>query len=85
VFATAVLPERETWVVEDDGAVVALMVLEPGWIDQLYVDPTYTGSFWVRAWSILPTSSTPTASTCGLSRRIALAVPAIIRAVAGPA
>ena len=42
-FATTVLPERETWVIEDEGAVVALMVLEPGWIDQLYVEPMYTG------------------------------------------
>jgi GNAT superfamily N-acetyltransferase len=42
-FATVVLPERETWVIEYDGAIVALLVLEPEWIDQLYVDPDYTG------------------------------------------
>ena len=42
-FATIVLPERETWVIEDERAVVALMVLEPGWIEQLYVDPMHTG------------------------------------------
>jgi GNAT superfamily N-acetyltransferase len=43
-FATVVLPQRETWVIdEDDGAIVALLVLEPGWIDQLYVDPRRTG------------------------------------------
>jgi len=41
-FATVVLPERETWVIDCDGAVVALLVLEPGWIDQLYVDPDCT-------------------------------------------
>lgn len=43
-FATVVLPERETWVIDDDrGEIVALLVLEPGWIDQLYVDPRHTG------------------------------------------
>jgi GNAT superfamily N-acetyltransferase len=44
-FATVVLPERETWVIDDDhGEIVALLVLEPGWIHQLYVDPHFTGS-----------------------------------------
>ena len=42
-FATTVLPERDTWVIDADGAIVAVMVLEPGWVDQLYVDPTYMG------------------------------------------
>jgi GNAT superfamily N-acetyltransferase len=43
-FATVVLPERETWVIDsDDGGIVALLVLEPGGIDQLYVDPRHTG------------------------------------------
>jgi len=42
-FATVVLPQRETWVVEVDRQIVALLVLEPGWIDQLYVDPRYFG------------------------------------------
>jgi GNAT superfamily N-acetyltransferase len=43
-FATVILPERETWVIDDDhGEIVALLVLEPGWIDQLYVDPRHTG------------------------------------------
>ena len=43
-FATVVLPERETWVIDgDDGEIVALLVLEPGGIDQLYVDPRHTG------------------------------------------
>jgi GNAT superfamily N-acetyltransferase len=43
-FAEVVLPERETWVVDDDnGEVIAVLVLEPGWISQLYVDPRYTG------------------------------------------
>ena len=38
-----VLSERETWVIEHDDTVVALLVLEPGRIDQLYVDPDFTG------------------------------------------
>jgi len=38
-----VLVERDTWVIADGGAIVAVLVLEPGWIDQLYVDPAFTG------------------------------------------
>jgi GNAT superfamily N-acetyltransferase len=42
-FATVVSRQRETWVVEVRGAVAAVLVLLPGWIDQLYVDPDHTG------------------------------------------
>lgn len=42
-FEAVVLPEREVWVAEDDGAVVALLVLDDAWIDQLYVEPGHTG------------------------------------------
>jgi GNAT superfamily N-acetyltransferase len=42
-FAKVVLPTREVWVAEDDGAVKGLLVLEDEWIDQLYVDPGDTG------------------------------------------
>jgi GNAT superfamily N-acetyltransferase len=42
-FATVVIPERETWVIEHAGSIIAVLVLEPGWIDQLYVDPEFTG------------------------------------------
>jgi GNAT superfamily N-acetyltransferase len=43
-FATVVLPSRETWVVDDaSAAVVALLVLDGAWVDQLYVDPGRTG------------------------------------------
>jgi GNAT superfamily N-acetyltransferase len=43
-FATVVLPEREVWVAEkEDGSLVAVMVLEDGWLGQLYVDEPYTG------------------------------------------
>lgn len=40
---TVVAPGRQTWVVESGGRVVAMLALEPGWIDQLYADPDVTG------------------------------------------
>ncbi len=42
-FEEVVLPEREVWVVDDCGAVVAVLVLADEWIDQLYVEPGHTG------------------------------------------
>jgi GNAT superfamily N-acetyltransferase len=42
-FRDVVVPERETWVVEAEGRVVGLMVLGPGEIDQLYLDPDWRG------------------------------------------
>jgi GNAT superfamily N-acetyltransferase len=42
-FATVVVVAREVWIVEVDGPVVALLVLDGHWIDQLYVDPEWTG------------------------------------------
>jgi GNAT superfamily N-acetyltransferase len=42
-FRDVVVPERETWVAEADGVVVGLMVLGPGAIDQLYLDPDWRG------------------------------------------
>jgi GNAT superfamily N-acetyltransferase len=41
-FADVVLPTREVWVVEGQ-PVLALLVLDGHWVDQLYVDPSYTG------------------------------------------
>jgi GNAT superfamily N-acetyltransferase len=39
-----VIPEQEVWLAEsDEGQVLAMLVLDGGWIDQLYVDPTWTG------------------------------------------
>jgi GNAT superfamily N-acetyltransferase len=39
-----VIPQREVWLVEfEEGRVLAMLVLDGGWIDQLYVDPTWTG------------------------------------------
>jgi GNAT superfamily N-acetyltransferase len=42
-FASVVIPDRELWVVTHDDLPVALLVLDGGWIDQLYVDPKWTG------------------------------------------
>ena len=38
-----VLTQRETWVVEEPVGVTAVLVLEPGSINQLYVDPDHIG------------------------------------------
>jgi chorismate mutase len=35
--------ERETWVAERDGEVVGYLVLDPEWLDSLYVRPDLTG------------------------------------------
>lgn len=42
-FCDVVLPTKEVWVTDRGGAVVALLVLEDEWIDQLYVDPDFVG------------------------------------------
>ena len=42
-FATVVLPERQTWVIDGEEGVVALLVIEDDWVDQLYVDPAHCG------------------------------------------
>jgi len=42
--AAVVLPEFEVWLSTADGdAVVAVLVLDDRWVDQLYVDPGWTG------------------------------------------
>jgi ribosomal protein S18 acetylase RimI-like enzyme len=40
-LAQVVLPQMETWVAEDDGRVVAMMVLDDAGIDHLYVEPAW--------------------------------------------
>lgn len=42
-FHDVVFREREMWVAADDGAVVAVMVLDGAWLDQLYVEPEWCG------------------------------------------
>jgi GNAT superfamily N-acetyltransferase len=42
---TVVIPQREVWVAESDASqVLAVLVLDGNWIDQLYVDPACTGT-----------------------------------------
>ena len=43
-IAGAVRSGREMWVAEaEHGPIVALMLLEEDWVEQLYVDPNWTG------------------------------------------
>jgi GNAT superfamily N-acetyltransferase len=42
-FASHIVEDRELWVAEDAGALVAILVLEGEWVDHLYVDPVLTG------------------------------------------
>jgi 8-oxo-dGTP pyrophosphatase MutT (NUDIX family) len=42
-FTTVVLPSQEVWVAEVAGELVAVMVLDHEWIEQLYVHPSWTG------------------------------------------
>jgi GNAT superfamily N-acetyltransferase len=37
------VPQRETWVAVVGGAVVGVMALDGGWLDQLYLDPGWRG------------------------------------------
>ena len=41
-FEDVVLPNEETWVVDSRGEVIALMVLDHDWVEQLYVAPGST-------------------------------------------
>lgn len=41
--SAVVVPDREVWLMEDDGRPLAVLVLDDGWVDQLYVDPDFTG------------------------------------------
>jgi GNAT superfamily N-acetyltransferase len=42
-FTTVVLPSREVWLGEAEGLVIAVLVLDGDELDQLYVDPGWTG------------------------------------------
>lgn len=43
-FATVVLPGREVWVLETEGAgIIGLLVLHDRWVDHLYLEPGWTG------------------------------------------
>ena len=41
--AGVLLPTCDVWVAEDDGAVVGVLALTDGWLDQLYLDPDRRG------------------------------------------
>jgi GNAT superfamily N-acetyltransferase len=43
--SNVVVPQREVWLAESTaGEALAVMVLDGDWIDQLYVDPAWTGN-----------------------------------------
>ena len=42
-FASWVIPRGGTWVMDESGRLVALLVVDGTWVDQLYVDPDRTG------------------------------------------
>ena len=43
-FASHVVPRTTLWLAElDGGALAGLLVLDDGWVEQLYVDPAHTG------------------------------------------
>ena len=42
-FAEEVMPTREVWVAEQDGACVGVLVLDEAWLDHLYVRPGRNG------------------------------------------
>ena len=37
------IPRSETWVAVVDGRVVGMLVVAPGWVEQLYVEPAHHG------------------------------------------
>ncbi len=44
-FASVLVSDRELWVIAPGDHPVALLVLEGDWINQLYVDPPWTGQW----------------------------------------
>ncbi len=42
-FRDVVVPQRESWVAEDGGVIVGLLVLDGSWVSQLYVEPDRRG------------------------------------------
>jgi len=58
----------EVWVLDGaEGPSVALLVLRPGWVDQLYVDPARTGRASVPHCSTWPSPAAGGRSTSGRS------------------
>ena len=42
-ISNVLLPGHDVWVAEADGAVVGMLALSEGWLDQLYLDPVWRG------------------------------------------
>jgi len=42
-FDQVVMASQEVWVAEVDSMIRGVLVLAPGWVEQLYVDPDWTG------------------------------------------
>ncbi len=42
-FDDVVLPKGDTWVVDSQAGIVGLLVLDDAWVDQLYIDPSWSG------------------------------------------
>jgi GNAT superfamily N-acetyltransferase len=42
-FRDVVVPHRESWVADDEGVIVGLLVLDGSWVSQLYVEPGRRG------------------------------------------
>ena len=42
-FAETIRQSADVWVVEADDAIAGVMVLNGNWVDQLYIDPDWTG------------------------------------------
>jgi GNAT superfamily N-acetyltransferase len=43
-IAGRIIPQTELWVAEsDDAALIGMLVLDDEWVDQLYVEPAFTG------------------------------------------
>ncbi|MCX6430165.1 MAG: GNAT family N-acetyltransferase [Actinobacteria bacterium] len=43
-FASRINQGDECWVTEDSSGITSMMLLEPGWIDQLYIRPDKVGN-----------------------------------------
>lgn len=41
-FGDVVMPNQDVWVADRAGQIVGVMVLAPGWVEHLYVDPDST-------------------------------------------
>jgi GNAT superfamily N-acetyltransferase len=67
-FASVVVASRDVWVIEHDDLPVALLVLADGWVDQLYVDPQWTGRGLGSTLMASQRKSVRSASICGRFR-----------------